>query len=422
MAHGDNIPTVLGQLALVLVAARLLGALARALGQPDVLGELLAGVLLGSSVAGVIDPDDPAIALLAQIGVVLLLLETGLETDLRKLLGVGGPALLVALAGVFVPFVLGYGISRALQLSHVKALVAGATMTATSVGITARVLSDLRRLHDPESRIILAAAVADDVIGLVILAVVAGLVEGEPVTAGTVVRIAVVAVGFLAITLLLGQWLVPLLFRTALWLTRGPFEPLLGTLLAFALAWLASQLGSAVIIGAFAAGLLLTRTPHHGAVRAGIVHVGHLFVPLFFVAVGAAVDVHIFNPFDPAQRHALLLGLLFLIAAVLGKLAAGYVPWRLPGRRLLIGVGMIPRGEVGLIFAQMGLSSKVFSRSEFSSLVLMVLGTTFLAPPLLHLLFTRQPASTAKEKLPAEDAEERDVSATHQRGQKAGPR
>jgi Kef-type K+ transport system membrane component KefB len=396
MPHAD-IPSFLGLLALVLVTAKLLGALARGLGQPDVLGELLAGVLLGGSVAGLVVPDEERLALLAEVGVVILLLGTGLETDLHKLMRVGGPALLVALAGVAVPFVLGYGISLLLGLSTIKAIVAGATMTATSVGITARVLSDLDRLDEPESRIILGAAVADDVIGLVILTVVAGLVGGKEVSALDVARIAVVAVAFLVVTLLLGQWLVPLLFRAAMRMNLVNFEPLLGAVLALALAWLAHKAGSAVIIGAFAAGLLLARTPYRAAVEHGVVHLGHLFVPLFFVAVGAAVDIRIFNVLNADDRGALLMGLLFLAAAVVGKFSAGYVPLRLPVRRAVIGVGMIPRGEVGLIFAQLGLSGKVFSTAEFSSIVLMVIGTTFLAPPLLKLLFGQPPPKGRKE-------------------------
>jgi Kef-type K+ transport system membrane component KefB len=390
-----DVPQFLGLLVLLL-AAKLLGALARRAGQPAVLGELLAGVLVGASLLGLVnlqdeaDPRNDALHLLAEVGVVILLFEIGLETDLRKLLQVGGPAALVASAGVVLPFALGYGACYALGLGPLVSVVAGAALTATSVGITARVLSDLGRLQEPESQVVLGAAVIDDVIGLVILTVVAGLAQGQGVTAWGVARIAGVALGFLAGTLLLGGLLVPPLFR---WAARRdlPGTPTMhAVLLAFGLAWLAHAAGSAVIIGAFAAGLLLNRTPPAKEVERGVAHLGHLFVPLFFVVVGASVDVRVFNPLDRANWPTLWVGGLLIVAAVAGKFLAGYAPFWFKGRKSVIGVGMIPRGEVGLIFAQMGLSSGVLTPAQFSAVTLMVLVTTFLAPPLLRVLLPPQ--------------------------------
>src|SRR5207248_1810059 len=177
-----DMPQLLGLLVVVLAAAKLLGALAQWMGQPAVLGELVAGVLLGTSVLGLVDPQNEVLHLLAELGVVILLFEIGLETELRKLLQVGGTSAVVAVVGVILPFALGYAVCLGLGLSNLAAIVAGATLTATSVGITARVLSDLNRLQEPESQIILGAAVLDDVIGLVILAVVARLTQGQEVT------------------------------------------------------------------------------------------------------------------------------------------------------------------------------------------------------------------------------------------------
>jgi Kef-type K+ transport system membrane component KefB len=272
-------------------------------------------------------------------------------------------------------------------------------MVATSVGITARVLSDLHRLQEPESQIILGAAVIDDVIGLVILAVVAGLTEGKAPTVLGVAEITAVAVGFLAATLLVGWLVVPPLAR---WIDRFalPGAPtLLAILLAFGLAWLASVAGSAVILGAFATGLLLRRTPQARQIERGVAPLGHFFVPLFFVAVGAAVDVHSLNPFNPANHSTLAIGGLLIVAAVVGKFAAGYAPFWFSGNKKVIGVGMIPRGEVGLIFAQMGLAAGVFSAGLFSAVTLMVMVTTFIAPPLLRLLFP--PSRSARVSDPA---------------------
>jgi len=386
MDHVD-VPQFLGLLAVMLGVAKLFGALAQWIGQPAVLGELVAGVVLGMSVGGLVDPKDEVLHVLAELGVVILLFEIGLETELRKLLQVGGTAAVVAIVGVALPFALGYAVCWMLDLSNLVAVVAGASLTATSVGITARVLSDLNRLQETESQIILGAAVIDDVIGLVILAVVVGLTEGNEVTALGIAKTTGIAFGFLAGTLLVGTLIVTPLVR---WVSRVdlPGTPtMFAVILAFGLAWLASVAGSAMIIGAFAAGLLVRGTPHAHEIEKGVAHLGHFFVPLFFVVVGAAVDVRVLNPLDPSNGQTLLVGSLLIVAAVVGKFAAGYAPFWFTGNKKVIGVGMIPRGEVGLIFAQMGFASGVFDTGLYSAVTLMVLVTTFVAPPLLKHLF-----------------------------------
>ncbi len=290
MDHLD-VPRWLGSLALMLGLAKLFGLMARWIGQPAVLGELAAGVVLGGSVLGLVDPRSEVLHLLSEMGVVILLFAIGLETELHRLVQVGVNAVVVATVGVALPFALGYVVCRWLGLSSLVAIVAGASLTATSVGITARVLSDLGRLQDVESQIILAAAVLDDIVGLVILTVVAGLAEGRAVTAAVVATTAAIAFGFVLATLLLGRFVVPPVFRL---LARVDLQGTLtaGALaMAFGLAWLADRAGSAMIIGAFAAGLLLDGTPGKPEVERGITALGHFFVPLFFIAVGAAVDV-----------------------------------------------------------------------------------------------------------------------------------
>src|SRR3954471_13417364 len=197
----------LGLLVVMLAAAKLCGALAKAVGQPTVLGELVAGVLLGSSVLGLVDPKVEVVHLLAELGVILLLFAIGLETDLRKLLQVGGASAAVATVGVVLPFALGYGACRLLGLSNLVAIVSGAALTATSVGITARVLSDLGRLQEPESQIVLGAAVIDDIIGLVILAMVEGLTHGQEITASGIAKTSGLAVGFIVVTIVVGRFL-----------------------------------------------------------------------------------------------------------------------------------------------------------------------------------------------------------------------
>jgi Kef-type K+ transport system membrane component KefB len=394
-----EVPHVLGIVAVMLAAAKLLGGLAQRIGQPAVLGELVAGVVLGMSVAGLVDPHNEVLHVLAEVGVVLLLFEIGLETDLRKLLQVGVASTVVAIVGVVLPFALGFGVCWLMNLGNLASIVAGATLTATSVGITARVLSDMNRLQEPESQIVLGAAVIDDVIGLVILAVVGGMTQGGEVTAWGVTKTTAIAFGFLAGTLLLGRILVPPLVAR-LGRSNSPDMPiLLAVLIAFGLAWLASVAGSALIIGAFAAGLLLRETPVSHSIERGAKQLGYFFVPLFFVRVGAAVDVRVLNPLNPDNRSTLLVGGLLIAAAVIGKFAAGYAPFWFTGKKNVIGVGMIPRGEVGLIFAQTGLASGVLTPGLFSAVTLMVMVTTFMAPPLLKMLFP--PVSTKEAEAAA---------------------
>jgi Kef-type K+ transport system membrane component KefB len=385
---GVSVAQFLLLLAVILVAAKILGELAERIGQPAVVGELLAGVILGPSVIGFVDPTLPSLHLIAEIGIVLLLFGIGLETDLKRLLNVGGAAFAVAVVGVALPFALGYFVSRALGLELLPAIVAGAALTATSVGITARVLSDLGRLQSVEGQIVLGAAIIDDVIGLVILAVVSDLVAGNAPSVLGVFKTTAIAFGFLAAAVIVGRFAIPPVFVL---IGRTGKEHTLASMalaLAFLLAVLASNVGSALIVGAFAAGLVLSPTEHVHAIERGIVRLANVFVPVFFVAVGAAVDVRTLG-----SRDVLMVGLALTVVAIAGKFAAGYAPVWLRANKTLIGVGMIPRGEVGLIFAQTGLTAGVLNGGDYSALMLMVLITTFIAPPMLRALVSRAGAS-----------------------------
>jgi len=385
MEHLD-FPHFLGLLFVALGVAKLAGHLAQAVGQPSVLGELLAGVLVGPSVLGVVDPSNETVHLFGELGVVILLFSIGLETDLKALLKVGGSSLAVAVVGVVLPFALGYGLGRGLGLTVPVSVVCGAALTATSVGITARVLTDLGRLQEPEGRVILGAAILDDVIGLVILAVVSGLTDGHPVTFWGVARTTLVAFGFLAAALVFGRLVVPRLIDLISRVGNPGTPTIVALMLAFGLGWLADQVGSAVIIGAFAAGLLVVGTERYHDIEAGVTRLGHLFVPLFFVSVGAAVDVTVLNPLNPENHRTLVIAGVLTAAAVVGKFAAGYAPFWFRGRKSVIGAGMVPRGEVGLIFARMGHSGGMLDDGLYAALTVVVLVTTFLAPPLLRYL------------------------------------
>lgn len=409
-AHGDAVPTILIMLALVLAGARLAGALAERAGQPSVLGELLVGVLLGN-LALVGGPDLHALQasetflVLAEMGAILLLFEVGLESTPRDMMAVGGRAMAVAVVGVVTPMALGFGVGALTRPDESWMLHAflGAMLAATSVGITARVLSEIGSLRSPAARIILGAAVIDDVLGLIVLAVVAGIIRGAAtgVTVGPmdIFVICAKAVVFLAGALVIGSLLSPRLFRGALALRSTGVVQALSLSFCFVMAWAALKAGLAPIVGAFAAGLVLEESHYEEHVRHGEAPLHHslkpliaLFVPVFFVRMGMMVDVASF-----ASLAVLKIALLLTAAAIVGKLACALpVPKGVSG--LVVGLGMMPRGEVGLIFAGIGTQLvlpdglPVVDRGMYAAAVFMVIATTLATPPLLVWASRRAPA------------------------------
>ncbi len=373
-------------LVLMLGAAKLFGFLAQKVGQPAVLGELIAGVVVGRSILGLIDPSIEVFRLLSELGVIILLFSIGLETDLAALIRVGAASTMVAVVGVVVPFALGYGVCLAMGHTQIVAIVVGAAMTATSVGITARVLADLGQLHSAESRVVLGGAILDDVLGLVILTVVSGLVTDGGVSVGGVARVTGIAFGFLVATIVIGRMVLPPLVRLVSRIPQPGTPTIFALMLAFGLGWLAHEAGLAPILGAFAAGVLLAGSHEKAEIEQGVARLGHFFVPLFFVVVGAAVDLRSMNPLESANHRALIVAGLLAVAAVVGKFVAGYAPFWMKANKPLIGVGMIPRGEVGLIFAQMGFTSGIFDAGLFTSVTAVMMITTFITPPLLKML------------------------------------
>ena len=383
-------PQVLAALVAILIATKVLGVIAQRFGQPAVVGELIAGVLLGGSLFGILDPTDPVLHALAEIGVLVLLFEIGLHTDIRSLMRVGNEAITVAIVGVALPFGLGYAAAIALGLGNIPAILSGAALTATSIGISARTLSDLGRLDTPEGQIVLGAAVLDDIVGLVILSVVSGLVGGVALSMSGVAITTAVAIGFVVAALLLGRVVVPPLFRAINAVQASGTLGVAGLAFAFLLALLADAAGSATIIGAFSAGLVLHDTPQRKPIEKTTTQIGHFFVPIFFATVGAAVELQ--TLVDP---KAIAIGLSLIVVGVLGKVLAGYAPFWFKGDKALIGVAMVPRGEVGLIFASMGLATGALTSQLYSAIAMMVLATTFLTPPILARMIK---SSDAKEK------------------------
>jgi Kef-type K+ transport system membrane component KefB len=254
-------------LAATLIATKVLGALAQRFGQPAVLGELIAGVLLGASVLGIFDTHHPVLHAFAELGVLVLLFQIGLHTDLRALGKVGSTAITVGGVGVVLPFFGGVLVARAFGVDFLPSLVVGAALTATSIGISARVLGDLGQLKTPEGQVVIGAAVFDDVVGLIILSIIASMVAGAELSAGGVALTSAIAVGFIVVAITLGSVAIPPLFRVV---ERIRVAGALGTIaVAFALllAWLAARGGSAMIIGAFAAGLILHPTPQRAEIE-----------------------------------------------------------------------------------------------------------------------------------------------------------
>ncbi|MDX6770202.1 MAG: cation:proton antiporter [Elusimicrobiota bacterium] len=380
--HGD-ITGFLLSLLVILLSAKVFGELAERLGQPAVLGELIGGVVLGTGLFTFFHPDDPLFAHLSEVGVILLLFETGIHSDLAQLLKAGPTASAVAATGVFAPFALGWGLMTALGHGGMQAVFVGAALTATSVGITARVLSDMDKLASPEGQIVLGAAVIDDVLGIIILSAVSGIAASGALQWTGVLKTTLLSAGFLAAALWLGPHLSHGLIRVVHNMrVRGV---LVGAAVcfAFALALVAHAVGTAMIVGAFTAGILLARTDKKEDIDQTIKPVVDIFAPIFFVMVGAKVQLGAFNPMVPANRPMLGLAALLIVAAVAGKVASALVVREKGLDRLAIGYGMVPRGEVGLIFAQIGLTAGIVDAGLYGAVVAMVIVTTFIAPPLL---------------------------------------
>ena len=397
---GDPVVPVLVALAAILMAAKLGGDLAARIGQPSVLGELVAGVVLGNlDLLGVRGVEwmasDAAVDVLSRLGVVILLFQVGLESTLGQMARVGAAAFRVATIGVVTPFALGWGAGAWLLPGHsvYVHLFLGATLTATSVGITARVLRDLRRSTTDEARIVLGAAVIDDVMGLVVLAVVSGVIAaadaGGGMSVGSVAFVVAKAVLFLAgaiaVGLAVSRRLYTLLARLR---ATGLLLPA-GLAFCFVLSWVAALVGLAPIVGAFAAGLVFEETHASLLIERGedplheqIEPVAAFLVPIFFVVMGMRTDLHAF--WNPA---VLGLAAALTLVAIAGKIVAGLGAGRATDR-LSVGIGMVPRGEVGLIFANVGLSlvargEAIVDRATYSAVVVMVIATTLVTPPAL---------------------------------------
>lgn len=382
-------------LALLLVfgAAKVMAEICERLGQPGIVGEILAGVLIGPSVLNWVQPDQVLLAL-AQIGVMFLLFRVGLDVKASELVRVGPTALLVATLGVVIPFAIGCAIMKSIHASWVEAFFVGASLVATSVGVTARVLASRGLLQERASRVILAAAVIDDVLGLLVLAFISSLAEGHVHVAGLITT-SVVAAGFTILvakygTRTLGR-VIPTIEEK---LRAGETQFNLALIVLFGLSFLAVWLGVATIVGAFLAGMALSESVGE-RVHDLAQGVTELLVPFFLAGVGLNLDVSVFR-----TRDTVLLSLVIIFAAILSKLIGCGIGAAHLGRMdmLRVGVGMVPRGEVGMVVAQIGLSLGVITKPLYAVVVLMTVVTTVVAPPMLKYAYRDCQPGLAEEK------------------------
>jgi len=391
-------PTFFLHILAILLTARVFAELAVRLKSPSVVGELLAGVVLGPSLLGWIEPSQ-IIRLLAEIGIILLLFEVGLETDIVRLVRTGAKSAVVALAGFVLPFLFGFGVSRALGLDLLPALFVGGTITATSIGITVRVLADLGQQHSAEAQVVLGAAVLDDVLGILLLALLYEFSTGGGVSLANTGQVFLFVSLFFLLAPAAAKVMSLVIHRfDAVSEIPGMIPTAIVSLVLF-FAWLAHFFGAPELLGGFAAGLALSRRfflPFGIALHTDpqfveriekqMKPVVHLFTPIFFVMVGLSLNL---REVDWGSGFVLSFALILFLAAVAGKLIGAFLIRGTPFSRWAIGLSMVPRGEVGLIFAELGRVSGVLDNEVYAGLVFAIALTTLLPPFALKWLYRR---------------------------------
>jgi len=383
------------EIAIILVAAKFGAELMRRINQPAVIGELAAGIIIGYYGLGLLPhfESGDVVSTLAEIGVVLLLFEVGLETNLEEFVELGSTSILVALIGVVAPFALGFGSIYALGLGGVNqfevALFVGAAMTATSVGITARVFGDLGALKSREAKTIIGAAVIDDILGLLILTVVAGLLGSTGDF--QIIDLAIIsgkAIGFLAVTVIVGRKLSPIIFNFFVKIP-SPGTFVTGSFIfAMLLGAAAHYVGLHPIVGAFAGGVVAAESKMTHRIRDEMKPLNFLLVPIFFVYIGSEVNIQTLASLD-----IFLYGMAVSALAMIGKFVSGLGALGKGMNTSIIGIGMAPRGEVGLIFVAVAAStlSAVINEEIISIIIWMVISTTIVAPILLNRILQKVP-------------------------------
>jgi Kef-type K+ transport system membrane component KefB len=422
-----------GQYVVIFLAARALAELMVRLQLPTILGELVAGVLIGASGLHLILPPEthaqlsavlaqfvgglsglspeqvgeiynetfPNLEAVARLGLYALLFLTGLESELDELVAVGMQATTVAVTGVVLPFAMGTaGLYYLFHVPLIPAIFAGAAMTATSIGITASVFGELKFLKTREGQTVIGAAVLDDILGIVILAVVVALAGGEGFAVAPILKLVTAAGVFVAAALFLSRTAAPA-FDWVIDRLKAPGDVVVASFLVLTGCCFAAQaIGLEAALGAFAAGLILSGSRRTHEIQDTVKPLVALFATVFFVLIGTSMDLSVLNPFDPANREGLIVAAFLLTVAIAGKIAAGwsYVS-KVKTNRLVVGLGMMPRGEVGLIFLGLGTQAAILTPPLEAAILLMVIGTTFLAPILLRVVLAGQTAEPELDPL-----------------------
>lgn len=381
----------------ILLSARLMAEIAVRLKMPSVIGELMAGIILGPSLLGLLEPNE-VLKLLAEIAIILLLFQVGLETDVRRLANSGQKSFIVAIGGLIVPFSLGFIFAYWIfNLSLLVSLFIGGTLTATSIGITVRVLSDLKRQQSKEGQIVLGAAVLDDILGVVLLALLYEFSIGGGINVLNASKVLIFIGAFFLLAPLAAKIISILINRyDAISQIPGLIPTTIVSLVLF-FAWLAHEVGAPELLGGFAAGLALSRRfflPFGIALRSDKVFserievemrpIIHLFTPIFFVMVGLSLNL---KEIDWSSTFIWSFSLLFFLIAVIGKFSGTLFikeSWRM---RLMIGLAMVPRGEVGLIFAELGRVSNIFNNEIYAGMIMVIALTTILPPLIMKWLY-----------------------------------
>ena len=386
-------------LLVILLVARIFAELAVRLRSPSVIGELLAGVVIGPSLLGWIEPEN-AIRLMAEIGIILLLFEVGLQTDIKRLAHTGLKSVTVAMAGFVLPLLLGFSISYWLfGLSLLISLFIGGTLTATSIGITVRVLSDLKRQNSHEGQIVLGAAVLDDVLGVVLLALLYEFSVGGGISVINAGKVLLFVLAFFVLAPVAARLISPIIQRFDRASEIPGLIPTTIVSLVLFFAWLAHAIGAPELLGGFAAGMALSRRfflPLGAALQTSdgfadrierqMSPIVHLFTPIFFVFVGLSLNL---RQIDWGSGFIWIFSLSLLLAAVAGKLAGSFLIRESWERRWAIGLAMVPRGEVGLVFSELGRSAGIFNNEVYGGMLLVIALTTLLPPFVLRWFYGR---------------------------------
>lgn len=398
------------QLVLILLSARFLGELASKFSIPPVIGELIAGVILGPSLLDWVEPTD-TIKLLAEIGIILLLFEVGLETNIARLAQTGYKPFIVASVGVIAPFILGFIISYySFGLDLLISLFIASTLTATSIGITIRVLTDLKRQDGHETQIVLGAAVIDDIIGIVLLSILYEFSTGGGIQLWNAAKVLLFIGIFLFLAPLVAKLISGILKRYAEMSSIPGLLPTTIVSLLLLFAWLAHQLGAPELLGGFAAGLALSRrfflplgaflhtSPDFAhKIEDQMRPIVHLFTPIFFVTVGLSLNL---KEVDWSSSFIWALSGSLLIAAILGKLCSGFSLWKENfNTQCAVGIAMIPRGEVGLIFAEVGRTYNIFDNDIYATLILVIAFTTLFTPFVMRIFYNYFPIPTEEDSV-----------------------